>query len=101
MLIDTVLLNALSANQTQLVLEYSHLAVGGVYLVPTSHTTLLTVIHIHEGEDMLEVEVVEEGGGDDGADVEVMVEGGTENSTVQVRGRGSRVELVGGAPEWR
>ena len=68
---------------------------GGVYLSPTSQTTLLTVIHIHEGEGTVEVEVVEGGGGEDGADVEVMVEGGTENSTVQVSGRGCG--LVGGA----
>ena len=67
MLIDTALLSALSINQSNLVLMFPHLAVGGVYISGTNHTHILAVIDS-------EITIVEgEGGG--GGDVEVEIDG--------------------------
>lgn len=80
-LVDSILLGALDANHTSLVLQFSHLAVGGAYLPPTSHAQLLVVVHGDGGG----VEIGDGGGGgDDEGDVEVEVEGGSGDTSVQV-----------------
>ncbi len=77
-MIDTLLLDALSLNQTKLVLSFSHLAVGGAYLPATNNTHLLTSISIlMDGGVMINVG----GEGGDGGDIMVEANG---NSTVQV-----------------
>ena len=77
---DTVLLAALNSNNTQLVLSFAHLAVGGAYLPGTNQSTLLTTITLHSGGEGVEVEV----GGEEGeGDVQVMVEGAA-NGSIQV-----------------
>ena len=73
---DSLLLDALSINQTQLVLSFSHLAVGGAYLSATNSTHLLASIRLLTGGGV----AVEVGSG--GGDVVIEADG---NSTVQVR----------------
>ena len=73
--VDTLLLDALSINQTQLVLSFSHLAVGGAYISATNSTHLLASIRV-----LMNGSVVIDVGSEEG-DVVVEAEG---NSTVQV-----------------
>ena len=68
LLIDTALLSALSINQSNLVLMFSHLAVGGVYISGTNHTHILAVIDS-------EIVIGEGEGGGGGGDVEVEIDG--------------------------
>ena len=74
-------MDALSANDTQLVLAFSGLAVGGVYIPDTNHTHTLATIHLNGGRVGV---VIGEGGGD-GGDVEVDVDGAPKGDIIQVR----------------
>lgn len=80
-LIDTILLDALNANHTQLVLTFSGLAVGGAYIPDTNSAHIIATIHLNGGEGV--GVMIGEGGG--GGDVEVDVKGAPEEGTVQVR----------------
>ena len=75
-----ILLDALNANQTHLVLSFSHLVVGVVYLPPTNESYILTVIHVY-GDGHVEVGEREEEGEEE---VEIVIESGDDNTTVQV-----------------
>ena len=85
-IIDTALLSSLSTNNTNLVLMFPHLAVGGVYISGTNHTHILAVISVGgEGEGGLvigEEEGAGEGEGEgeeeEGGDVEVEIDGDIE-----------------------
>ncbi|CAI8004421.1 TLR4 interactor with leucine rich repeats [Geodia barretti] len=72
--IDSALLSFLSANDTRLVLTFSHLALGGVYLTGTNHTHIVAVIATGDDGDGRLV-IGEEGGG---GDVEVVIDGDLE-----------------------
>lgn len=74
--IDSVLLDALSINKTEIVLSFAHLAVGGAYLPATNSTHLLASIRILTNGGV----AVDVGGGE--GDVVVEADG---NSTVQVK----------------
>ena len=79
---DSLLLEAVSADKTDIVLQFSNLAVGGAYLPPTSDGRVLAVIH---QSDENELETVEVGGANnDDGDILVDIEGGVANSSVQV-----------------
>ena len=65
MLIDTALLSSLSANNTNLIFTFSHLALGGMYISGTNHTHIIAVITM--------------------GDVEVEIDGDIEGP-IQVRG---------------
>ena len=80
--LDHLLLGALSADKTDIVLHFSDLAVGGAYLPPTSDGRVLAVIH-RGTESGLETLEVGGANGDDG-DIVVDIEGGRANSSVQV-----------------
>lgn len=74
-IVDSILLDALSINQTQLVLSFAHLAVGGVYLPASNSTHLLASIRVlMNGGVAIDV-------GGSGGDVVVEADG---NSTIQV-----------------
>ena len=81
LVVDSILLDALSINATTLVLSFSHLAVGGAYLPATSSTHLLASIRVLMNGSVT-IDVGEGGTGD----VTVDAEG---NSTVQVKATGS------------
>lgn len=75
-LIDTALLSSLSTNNSKLVLMFSHLALGGIYVNRTDHTHILAIISM-EANGATDV-VIEEGGGSEereGGSVEVEVDG--------------------------
>ena len=78
--IDSALLSFLSANNTRLVLTFSHLALGGVYLTGTNHTHIVAVIATGDDGDGRLV-IGEEGGG---GDVEVVIDGDLEGP-IQVK----------------
>lgn len=80
-LIDTILLDALNANHTQLVLTFSGLAVGGAYIPDTNSAHIIATIRLNGGEGV--GVMIGEGGG--GGDVEVDVKGAPEEETLQVR----------------
>ena len=75
-IVDSILLDALSINKTQLVLSFSHLAVGGAYLPATNSTQLLASIWVLTNGSVT-IGVGRGGGGD----VTVEADG---NNTVQV-----------------
>lgn len=74
-------------DNSNLVLIFSHLAVGGVYISGTNHTHILAIVSTgDEGEEDL---VIGEGGGSEeggGGDVEVEIDGELEGP-VQVSSR--------------
>lgn len=73
---DSLLLDALGINQTELVLSFSHLAVGGAYLSATNSSHLLASIRqLMDGGVAIDV-------GKGGGDIIVEADG---NSTVQVK----------------
>ena len=74
-MIDSLLLDALNINQSVLILSFTHLAVGGVYLPATSSTHLIASIRV-----LTNGNVVISVGGSDG---DIVVDA-TGNSTVQV-----------------
>ena len=73
-LIDSALLGALSADNPELAISFSHLAVGGAYLPATNHTLLLAVVKVSNDSVGLEVR---SGARQDesGSDVTVEVDG--------------------------
>ena len=77
MVVDSILLDALNINKTELILSFSHLAVGGAYLPATNSTRLLASISVLTNGSV----VIDVGGGGGGGDVMVEVNG---NTTVQV-----------------
>ncbi len=76
MVVDSLLLDALSINQSLLVLSFAHLAVGGAYLPATGSKHLMAVIKVL-GDGTIVINV----GGTDG-DITLDAVG---NDTVQVR----------------
>ena len=73
-MVDSALLSFLSVNNTHLVLTFSHLALGGVYLPQSNHTHIVAVITMGGGGDGGLVIGGEGGGGD----VEVVLDGDLE-----------------------
>jgi len=82
-LLDSALLEALSVNQTQLILSYAHLALGGTYLPASNEEELVAIIKFHK--DGLELELNSTGEGN----LTVNIEG--VNGGVQVRAGLSRL----------
>lgn len=80
-LLDNLLLEALSIDKADIVLNFPNLAVGGAYLPPTSDGRLLAVIHQNTQN---ELEMIEVGGADGDGDVLVDVEGVMSNSSIQL-----------------
>lgn len=80
-ILDSLLLGALSADKTDIVLNFPNLAVGGAYLPPTSDGRLLAIIHQNTQNG---VETIEVGGANGDGDVLVDIEGGVANSSIQL-----------------
>ena len=84
-ILDRLLLEALSIDKADIVLNYPNLAVGGAYLPPTSDGRLLAVIHQNTGNELETIEVGRASGDRGGAgDVLVDIEGFVANSNVQL-----------------